>query len=180
MSQFILLDRDGVINYDSLKYIKSPDEFILIPESVNAIARLSKAGYKIGVATNQSGVSRGLYTEETLLAIHEKMMRVVHEAGGTIDAIEYCIHLPEQNCACRKPKPGMLLALAIKLNCSLQGVPFIGDRVSDIGAAHAVGAVPIIILSSMTDQINLKEYPGIPVYESLATYVDDLLSRPSK
>ena len=178
MTKVVLLDRDGVINYDSLHYIKSEDEFILIPESVNAIARLTKAGYKIGVATNQSGVSRGLYTEECLLAIHQKMISAIEVAGGKIHAIEYCIHLPELNCLCRKPKPKMLYELANKLQCSLQGVPFVGDRVSDIQAAYSVGAYPVMILSSMTDRSDLQNYPEVPTFESLASFVDFLLTQP--
>jgi D-glycero-D-manno-heptose 1,7-bisphosphate phosphatase len=176
MDKVILLDRDGVINYDSLNYIKNEKEFIVIPESIEAIARLTKAGYKIGVATNQSGVSRGLYSEEALRAIHQKMLQSVHDVGGEIDAIEYCIHLPEQGCFCRKPKPGMLYALATKLHCSLINVPFVGDRVSDIQVAQAVGAVPVIILSSMTDRLTLELYPHVPVYASLAAFVDVLLN----
>lgn len=176
MTKVVLLDRDGVINYDSLHYIKSEDEYILIPESVEAIARLTKAGYKIGLATNQSGVSRGLYTEETLKAIHRKMLRVIEAAGGTIHAIEYCIHLPEMLCACRKPQPGMLYALAKKLQCSLAGVPFVGDRVSDIQVAQTVGANPVMILSAMTDRLHLQEYATVPVYHSLAAFVDALLA----
>jgi D-glycero-D-manno-heptose 1,7-bisphosphate phosphatase len=175
MTRVILLDRDGIINRDSLHYIKGVDEFILIDKSVEAIARLTAAGYKIGVATNQSGVSRGLYTENELAAIHHKMMQAVQSAGGQIDAIEYCIHLPWEGCLCRKPEPGMLYALAKKLNCSLEHVPFVGDRVSDIQAALAVGAAPIMVLSSMTDIIGLKAYPEVPVYHSLDQYVDQLL-----
>lgn len=177
MTRLILLDRDGVINRDSLHYIKSVDEFILIPGSVEAIARLTVAGYKIGVATNQSGVLRGLYTETELRAIHDKMIQSVQSAGGEIDAIEYCIHLPEEGCFCRKPQPGMLNALAKRFNCSLKEVPFIGDRVSDIQAAFAAGASPVMVLSSMTDLIGLKAYPQVPVYNSLAEYVDQLLAR---
>lgn len=179
MSRFILLDRDGIINHDSLHYIKSVDEFILIPGSVDAIARLTRAGYKIGVATNQSGVSRGLYTEETLQAIHEKMRSLVQKAGGHIDAIEYCIHHPRDKCMCRKPHPAMLYALAKRLNCSLQQVPFVGDRISDIQAALAVGAEPVMVLSSMTDLIGLKAYPHVPIFHSLAEYVDQLLAQQS-
>lgn len=177
MDKVILLDRDGVINYDSENYIKSEDEFIVIPESINAITRLTKAGYKIGVATNQSGVSRGLYSEEDLLAIHQKMIANVQKAGGSIDAVEYCIHLPEQNCYCRKPKPGMLFALAKKFQCSLMNIPFVGDRISDIQAAERVGAKPVIILSTMTDTFNLHLYPHVPVYNSLADFVDNFLKK---
>ncbi len=177
MTRLILLDRDGVVNQDSLHYIKNVDEFILIPESVEAIVRLKKAGYKIGIATNQSGVSRGLYTETELNAIHEKMIQSVQKAGGQIDAIEYCIHLPEEGCLCRKPQPGMLYALAKRFDCSLKHVPFVGDRVSDIQTALAVGADPVMVLSTMTDLVSLKAYPEVPVFHSLAEYVDQLLLR---
>ncbi|AAU27917.1 TPA: D-glycero-beta-D-manno-heptose 1,7-bisphosphate 7-phosphatase [Legionella pneumophila] len=175
MNRIILLDRDGVINTDSINYIKNVDELIIIPDSIIAIARLSAAGYKIGVATNQSGVSRGLYSEDDLSAIHCKLREVLAEAGGQIDALEYCIHLPEDNCFCRKPQPGMLKALAEKLNCSLDSVPFVGDRVSDIQAALAVGAQPIIVLSNMTDMSELAQYPKVPIYNSLLQYVNQLL-----
>lgn len=175
MTRLILLDRDGIINKDSLGYIKSVDEFILIPGSVEAIARLTASGYKIAIATNQSGVSRGLYTEAVLAEIHQKLINSVQAAGGTIDAIEYCIHLPSEHCYCRKPNPGMLLTLAKQFNCSLKNVPFIGDRISDIQAALAVGASPVMVLSSMTDLVGLKAYPDIPVFDSLAEYVDQLL-----
>ncbi|MCL9682549.1 D-glycero-beta-D-manno-heptose 1,7-bisphosphate 7-phosphatase [Legionella maioricensis] len=175
MTRLILLDRDGVINQDSLHYIKNEDEFILIPGAVEAIVRLKEAGYQIGIATNQSGVSRGLYTEAELNAIHDKMILAVQKAGGQIDAIEYCIHLPEERCLCRKPQPGMLYALAKRLGCSLKHVPFVGDRVSDIQAALAVEADPVMVLSSMTDVVDLKAYPEVPVFHSLAEYVDQLL-----
>lgn len=177
MNKVILIDRDGVINYDSSGYIKSVEEFIFIPDSIDALVRLTKAGYKIGIATNQSGVSRGLYTEKTLLAIHQKMTREIKNAGGRIDAIEYCIHLPEDGCFCRKPKPGMLVSLADKLNTSLSGLPFVGDRISDVLAAQAVGASPVLILSSMTDELTLKLYPDVPLYPSLAAFVDDILTK---
>ncbi len=173
--QFILLDRDGVINYDSLAYIKTPDEFIPIPGSLEAIAKLTEAGYSIGVATNQSGVGRGFYTENTLKAIHEKLMQCVEAHGGRIDAIEYCIHIPELHCCCRKPQPGMLIALAKQLQCSLNKIAFVGDRVSDIQVALAVGATPIVILSSMTDREQLKNYPEVPVHHSLMDYVKQIL-----
>lgn len=177
MNKVLLLDRDGIINQDSLHYIKSVDEFIPLPESIDAIARLTRAGYRIGVATNQSGVSRGYYDEDELRAIHEKMLKLVHAVGGEIDAIEYCIHMPDENCPCRKPHPGMLKALAQRLDCSsLAEVPFVGDRVSDIQAAEAAGAFPILVLSPMTDRVGLQAYPHVPVFKSLALYVDYLLA----
>lgn len=178
MNRVIILDRDGIINNDSLHYIKSVDEFIFIPESVTSIARLSKAGYKIGVATNQSGVSRGLYSELMLNQIHQKLRDAVAVAGGHIDAIKYCIHLPSDNCLCRKPQPGMLYALAEQFECSLDGVFFVGDRLSDIQAALTAGAKPIMVRSPMTDLDGLKVYAEVPVYDSLSQFVDSLLSLP--
>lgn len=175
MNRVVLLDRDGIINQDSLHYIKSVDEFLPIEGSIEAIARLTKAGYRIGVATNQSGVARGYYSEEELKAIHAKMVERVRAAGGEIDAIEYCKHLPDAGCICRKPQPGMLLALAERLNCSLAEVPFVGDRVSDIQAAEIAGAKPIIVLSPMTDRVALENYLYVPVFNSLRQFVDDLL-----
>ncbi|MFY7698049.1 MAG: D-glycero-beta-D-manno-heptose 1,7-bisphosphate 7-phosphatase [Legionella sp.] len=175
MTKLIILDRDGVINQDSLHYIKMADEFILLPGSAQAIARLVSAGYRVAVATNQSGVSRGLYSEQDLAAIHQKMHASIKEAGGYIDWIEYCIHLPEAGCFCRKPNPGMLLAIAEHYNCSLMEVPFIGDRLSDIQAAYAAGAKPSIVLSPMTDRLKLVNYPDVAVYQSLAEWVDCFL-----
>lgn len=175
MNKVVLLDRDGVINQDSIHYIKSAEEFIPIPGSIEAIARLTQAGYRIGVATNQSGVSRGYYNEEELGAIHEKMLGLVRAQGGEIEAIEYCIHMPDEHCSCRKPGTGMLLALAKRLDCSLSEVFFIGDRVSDIQAAEAAGAKPIMVLSPMTDRIGLQTYLHVPIFNSLALCVEHLL-----
>lgn len=176
MSKVVLLDRDGVINQDSLHYIKSVDEFIFLPGSIEAIVQLTVAGYRIGIATNQSGVSRGYYNETELAAIHEKMLSQVRAAGGEIEAIEYCIHMPDEGCFCRKPKPGMLHALAQRLDCLLTNVVFIGDRVSDVQAAEAAGAKPMIVLSPMTDRVGLQSYFHVPIFNSLATCVAYLLA----
>ncbi len=177
MKNLIILDRDGIINKDSMHYIKSPEEFILLPSSAHAIARLTSAGFCVAVATNQSGIARGLYDESQLNAIHKKMLDSVEALGGRIDAIEYCPHMPDSGCMCRKPSPGLLINIAKRLRCSLSNVPFVGDRISDIQAAQAAGALPIMVLSSMTDQTLLINYPDVPVFNSLADYVEDLLSK---
>lgn len=178
MTKVVLLDRDGVINQDSLQYIKSCDEFVPVDGSISAIARLTQAGYLVGIATNQSGVSRGLYTEDELQAIHAKLINLVRLAGGEINAIEYCIHMPDAGCACRKPAAGMLFSLAKKLGCSsLQDIPFVGDRVSDIQAALLAGATPFMVLSSMTDRVALLPYSYVPVFNSLSEWVDFWLYR---
>lgn len=173
--RLIILDRDGVINQDSLHYIKSPDEFIVLPGSCEAIARLTQAGIRVAVATNQSGITRGYYDEAQLQAIHEKMKTCVQSAGGSIDFVVYCPHLPNAGCHCRKPQPGMLLTIANHFNCSLEQVPFIGDRVSDIEAALAAGAIPQMVLSPMTDRSSLVEYPHVPVFKTLSDCVDEWL-----
>jgi len=176
MNKVIILDRDGVINQDSLHYIKSVDEFILLPGSVEAIARLTAAEYRIAVATNQSGVTRGYYDEQELAAIHQTLLTSVSAAGGFIEIIEYCTHMPEAGCFCRKPNPGMLLAIAQRFNCSLTNVPFVGDRVSDIQAGIAAGATPLVVLSPMTDRVGLAAYPNVPIFSSLAACVESLLA----
>jgi D-glycero-D-manno-heptose 1,7-bisphosphate phosphatase len=149
---FIMLDRDGVVNYDSKNYIKSPDEWLPIPGSFEAIALLTKAGYKIGIASNQSGIARGYYSEEILAEIHKKMMQGVEEVGGRIDKIVYCPHMPDAGCDCRKPKPGMLYTLANFFDGTPQGHFFVGDRKTDVTAAKACGAIPLLIESQMTKE----------------------------
>lgn len=171
----VILDRDGVINQDSLHYIKSPDEFITLPGSCEAIARLTQAGILVAVATNQSGIARGYYTEAQLQAIHEKMKDSVKSVGGSIDFVTHCPHMPNSGCTCRKPKPGMLLAIARHFQCSLDNIPFIGDRVSDIQAAEAAGASPFMVLSPMTDRSSLVDFPKVPVFNTLFDCVDEWL-----
>ncbi len=174
--KLVILDRDGVINQDSIHYIKSPDECVLLPGSCAAIACLTAAGYKVAVATNQSGIARGYYDESQLAAIHEKLLKNVQKAGGCIDFIIHCPHMPDSGCACRKPAAGMLLTIAKHFNCSLMNVPFIGDRVSDIQAAEAAGALPMMVLSPMTDRISLETYSYVPIFTSLAQCVDKILA----
>lgn len=178
MDKVILLDRDGVINQDSNAYIKSVDEFIFLPGSVDALVRLTQAGYRIGVATNQSGIARGYYDVAMLEKIHAHLLYHVRQAGGDIVAIEYCPHHPDMHCACRKPMPGMLHALAQRLHCSLKEVAFVGDKLTDLQVALAVQAEPIVVATNAPEIIKITAlYPEIPMYESLAQYVDLLLGR---
>lgn len=143
----VILDRDGVINHDSPDFIKSPEEWIPIPGSLDAIARLCAGGFTVAVATNQSGVGRGLLDEDTLQRIHGKMIDSVRKAGGELSAIAYCPHTPEQRCSCRKPQPGLLETLARNAGLTLDGVPCIGDSARDIEAATRAGARPILVLT---------------------------------
>jgi D-glycero-D-manno-heptose 1,7-bisphosphate phosphatase len=145
--KLIVLDRDGVINRDSEQFIKSPEEWRAIPGSLEAIARLNQAGYRVVVATNQSGVGRGLFGMTTLTAIHEKMFKALGQFGGRIDAVFYCPHAADSNCDCRKPKPGMLVQIGSRFGVDMKDVPVIGDGLRDLQAAHAVGARPVLVLT---------------------------------
>src|SRR5690606_15356620 len=129
--RLVILDRDGVINEDSDAYIKSPDEWIPIPGSLEAIARLNRAEYRVVVASNQSGLARGLFDADTLSRIHEKMHRALADVGGAVDAVFFCPHGPDDECDCRKPRPGLLQDIARRLNVSLRGVPAVGDSLRD-------------------------------------------------
>ncbi len=145
--KLIILDRDGVINEDSDAYIKSPDEWRPLPGSLEAIARLTKAGYRIAVATNQSGVARGLFDLATLAAIHAKMNRAVATAGGRIDAIFFCPHAADQQCHCRKPRPGMIEEILRRFRADASAVTVVGDALRDLQAAVAAGCTPVLVLT---------------------------------
>ncbi len=145
--KLVILDRDGTINQDSEQYIKSPAEWKPIPGSLEAIARLTQGGWRIAVATNQSGIARGLFDMSTLNAIHTEMHRAVNLAGGRIDAIFFCPHAADSNCECRKPKPGLLREIASRFGVELDGVPMIGDSTRDVEAAAAAGAQPWLVLT---------------------------------
>jgi D-glycero-D-manno-heptose 1,7-bisphosphate phosphatase len=146
-AKLIVLDRDGVINHDSDQFIKSPDEWRPIPGSLEAISRLNHAGFRVVVATNQSGVGRGLLDIATLNAIHDRMHRALAQVGGRVDAIFFCPHTADSQCSCRKPKPGMLEEIGHRFNIDMTGVPCLGDSPRDLAAAEAVGAQPMLVLT---------------------------------
>jgi D-glycero-D-manno-heptose 1,7-bisphosphate phosphatase len=143
--KLVILDRDGVINYESAQFIKNPDEWKPIPGSLEAIARLNQAGFRVTVATNQSGISRGLLDMTTLNAIHDKMHRALAQVGGRVDALFYCPHAGHSNCECRKPKPGLLEEIARRFATDLDGVPCVGDSLRDLQACVAMGAQPVLV-----------------------------------
>jgi D-glycero-D-manno-heptose 1,7-bisphosphate phosphatase len=145
--KLVILDRDGVINFDSDQYIKSPSEWRAIPGSIEAIARLNQNGYRVAVATNQSGIGRGLFDMATLNAINDKMMEMVFRQGGRIDALFFCPHTAAEDCNCRKPRTGMYEEIAARFHTELKGVPAIGDSLKDLQAAEAVGAQAILVLT---------------------------------
>ena len=168
--KLIILDRDGTINYDSDQFIKSPAEWKPIPGSLEAIARLTQDDWHVVVATNQSGIERGLFDMAALNAIHTEMHRAVNQAGGRIDAIFFCPHAAASNCGCRKPQVGLLREIASRFDIDLKGVPLVGDALRDVEAAAAVGAKPYLVLTGKGRKT--QESGGLPkgteVYDDLA------------
>jgi len=180
----VILDRDGVINQDSDNFIKSEQEFIPISGSLEAIARLNRAGYRVVIATNQSGLARGYFDLATLEAIHEKLRQLLSAVDGQIEGIFYCPHGPAERCDCRKPLPGLLHQIAEQYVVNLEGVPVIGDSLRDLQSALSVGASPILVrtgkgertleeLRKSSSDINVNE---LPVYRDLAAAVDALIA----
>ncbi|HSD61445.1 MAG TPA: D-glycero-beta-D-manno-heptose 1,7-bisphosphate 7-phosphatase [Burkholderiales bacterium] len=175
--KLVILDRDGVINHDSDEFIKSPEEWKPIPGSLEAIARLNQAGYRVVVATNQSGIGRGLLDMGTLNAIHEKLNKALAPLGGRIDAFFFCPHAADAGCGCRKPATGMFEEISRRLNTELADVPAIGDSLRDLQAAAAAGSRPILVLTGKgrrtLDGGDLPETTEI--FRDLAEAVDALL-----
>ncbi|MFT6464506.1 D-glycero-beta-D-manno-heptose 1,7-bisphosphate 7-phosphatase [Halopseudomonas sp.] len=174
--KLIILDRDGVINQDSDAFVKSLDEWVPLPGSIDAIARLSKAGWTVAVATNQSGLGRGYFSQATLQAMHQHMIELVAEQGGKVDLIRYCPHTPDAGCDCRKPASGLFRQIAEHFDLSLQQVPTVGDSLRDLQAGVAVGCRPFLVRTGkgvLTEQKALPE--GTLIFENLAAVVDYLL-----
>ena len=181
-NKIVILDRDGVINFDSAQFIKSPDEWRPIPGSVEAIAKLKQNGSRVVVATNQSGVGRGLFDMDTLNKIHAKMHKAVVDGGGQIDAIFYCPHAADSKCDCRKPKPGMFKRISETLNVELSGVPAIGDSLRDLQASVVLGCQPMLVLTGKGEKTkadgNLPD--GTLEFADLAAAVEHILGKAKK
>jgi len=176
--KLVILDRDGVINQDSDQFIKNTSEWKPIPGSLEAIAKLNHAGYRVVIASNQSGIGRGLLDMGALNAINDKMYRVLAQVGGRIDALFYCPHSAETNCDCRKPKPGMFIDISQRFNVDLAGVPSVGDSLRDLQAAASVGAQPMLVLTGKGTKTQtaggLPE--GTPVFADLAEAVRHIVA----
>jgi D-glycero-D-manno-heptose 1,7-bisphosphate phosphatase len=179
----IILDRDGVINEDSDDYIKTPEEWIPIPGSLEAISTLNRAGHLVVVATNQSGIARGLYTEAGLAKIHQRMQDALAQVGGHIDAIFYCPHHPDTHCHCRKPKAGLLQEIAKKYHTDFKDAVMIGDAVRDIACAKTAGCPAILVrtgkgkLAANIETLSAAEVltlQDVPIFEDLAAVVASL------
>jgi D-glycero-D-manno-heptose 1,7-bisphosphate phosphatase len=171
--KLVILDRDGVINQDSDQFIKNTTEWKPIPGSLEAIAKLNHGGYRVVVASNQSGIGRGLLDMGALNAINDKMYRVLAQVGGRIDALFYCPHAADANCDCRKPKPGMFVDIAQRFNVDLAGVPSVGDSLRDLQAAATAGAQPMLVLTGKGEKTKATGGlpDGTPVFADLAEAV---------
>ncbi|WP_079433328.1 D-glycero-beta-D-manno-heptose 1,7-bisphosphate 7-phosphatase [Zoogloea sp. LCSB751] len=174
--KLIVLDRDGVINFDSDQFIKSPEEWKPIPGSLEAIARLNEAGWRVVVASNQSGVGRGLFDMDTLNAINEKMTKALAQVGGRLDGIFFCPHPADSTCECRKPKPGMFIQIAERFNVDLAGMPVVGDSLRDLQAGVAVGCKPYLVLTGKgaKTQADPALPEGTEIHPDLAAIVAQL------
>jgi D-glycero-D-manno-heptose 1,7-bisphosphate phosphatase len=182
-NKIIILDRDGTINRDSDDYIKSPEEWQPLPGALEAIARLSQAGWHLVIASNQSGLGRGLFDVATLNQMHDKMNKMLSAAGGRIDAIFYCPHVPQDQCSCRKPLSGLFEQIGDRFGAQLDQVNAVGDTLRDAQAAAAVGCLPHLVCTGKSEG---WKGPGLPqgfptdtlVHEDLAAFADWMLSRP--
>ncbi|MEG0859497.1 MAG: D-glycero-beta-D-manno-heptose 1,7-bisphosphate 7-phosphatase [Pseudomonas sp.] len=176
--KLLILDRDGVINQDSDAYIKSLEEWLPIPGSIEAIAQLSQAGWTVAVATNQSGIARGYYDLATLEAMHARLRMLVAEQGGEVGLIVYCPHGPDEGCDCRKPKPGMLKTIAAHYQVDLAGLWFVGDSKGDLEAALTVDAQPILVKTGKGEKTLSKGIPqGTLIFDDLAAIARELIHK---
>lgn len=175
--KLVILDRDGVINFDSDQYIRSPADWRPIPGALEAIARLNQHGYHVAVATNQAGISRGLFDMKALNAIHQKLHLAAQAVGAHVDAIFFCPHAADEFCDCRKPRPGMLKAIGERFGVSLKGVPMVGDALRDMQAAFEMGC-DLYLVKTGKGELTLEKGglpPGTQIYDDLAAVVDRLL-----
>lgn len=177
--KIIVLDRDGVINEDSDDYIKSAEEFVPVPDSIQAIARLSRAGYIVAIATNQSGLAREYFTEDALSEIHHLLCSMVENIGGRVDGIFYCPHHPDDGCACRKPATGLLSQIETEFSCDLRGSFFVGDSLKDVQAARAHGCLPLLVRTGKgartEEELSALGATDVQVFDSLSQAVDNVL-----
>jgi D-glycero-D-manno-heptose 1,7-bisphosphate phosphatase len=178
MNKLIILDRDGVINEDSDNYIRSAEEWIPLAGSIEAIARLSQAGFKIAIATNQSGIARGYFTQDTLESMHLKMQILVSEKGGKIDCVKYCPHGSDDHCSCRKPRPGLIEEIEIELGIPAKEAWLVGDSLRDIQAGQSAHCKVALVKTGKGIR-TLEKGEGleqVPVFEDLAAFTNFILA----
>ena len=180
--KLVILDRDGTINEDRDDFVKSADEWLPLPGALEAIARLNQAGWHAVVATNQSGIGRGLFDMATLNAMHLKMNQLLHKLGGRVDAVFFCPHTPLEGCRCRKPLPGLFEQIGVRYGIDLAGVPVVGDSLRDLQGGAAVGCRPHLVRTGKGGRLDdeaiaqlLEKVPGTQVHADLASFVDALI-----
>ena len=180
--KLIVLDRDGTINEDRDDFVKSPDEWVPLPGALEAIARLNHAGWHTVIATNQSGLARGLFDTGTLNAVHVKMNQALMRFGGRIDAVFFCPHGPSAGCACRKPLPGLMLQIGERFGVNLKDVPLVGDSLRDLQAGASVGCRPHLVRTGkcaiLTDdevEVLARQVPGTVVHADLGAFAEHLI-----
>ncbi|MEX0619652.1 MAG: D-glycero-beta-D-manno-heptose 1,7-bisphosphate 7-phosphatase [Pseudohongiellaceae bacterium] len=180
-TKFVILDRDGVINHDSVDYIKTAEEWIPVDGSLQAIAELSGADFTVVVATNQSGIGRGLLDEQDLVRIHQKMLSLVQEHGGFIKRIFHCPHLPGDGCECRKPRVGLLKQIEAEFGCHVRNAPLVGDSLKDMQAAKAMGCLPILVRTGKGNdtlrESSSTDMQGVTVVNTLAEAAAMIIER---
>jgi len=176
-ARLVIVDRDGVLNEESDEHIKSVEEWLPLPGSLEAVARLNRAGYRVALATNQSGIARGLFDEDDLRAIHRHINAELERIGGRLDPIVFSPHGPGLEHPMRKPRPGMLREIARRLDVSLEDVPYVGDSFRDVQAARAAGAAPVLLRTGngLHTLAGGHDLHGVPVYDDLADFVDHFL-----
>ena len=180
--KLVILDRDGTINSDSDEFVKTPEEWLPLPGALEAIARLNHAGWRVVIASNQSGLGRGLFDIESLNAMHAKMHKLLAMQGGRIDAVFYCPHTAEENCHCRKPEPGLFEQIGARFGIPLKNVPAVGDALRDVLAGAAAGCEPHLVLTGKSERYRDLELPaGLPpatrIHQDLAAFADFILAR---
>ena len=182
--RLVILGRDGILNIYRVDHVKSPDEWEPIPNALEAVARLNHAGWHTVVATNQSGIGRGMIDMASINTVHQRMMQRLAEAGGRLDAVFFCPHTPEDDCDCRKPRPGLMKQIAQRYGIELRTVPMVADTLRDLQAAHAAGCEPHLVrtgrAAALTDKQVVEIVQQVPmteVHDSLSEFVDFLLER---
>lgn len=184
--KLVILDRDGTVNADSDDYIKSPEEWHPLAGALESIARLNHAGWHVVLATNQSGLGRGLFDMATLNAIHLKMNRALATLGGRVDAVFFCPHTPQDQCGCRKPLPGLFQQIGERFGLELKGVPAVGDSLRDLQAAASAGCEPHLVLTGKGQALRglAQLPPNTPahtvVHEDLAGFADYWIAREAR
>jgi D-glycero-D-manno-heptose 1,7-bisphosphate phosphatase len=182
--RLVILGRDGILNVYREDHVKAPDEWEPIPNALEAVARLNHAGWHTVIATNQAGIGRGMIDMASINAVHQRMMQRLHEVGGRLDAVFFCPHTPEDNCECRKPKPGLMKQIAQRYGIEPRTVPMVADTLRDLQAAQAAGCQPHLVLSGRAahvDEAQLQQMlvavPQTQVHTSLAAFAEHLLRR---